>query len=130
MEWWTLLLALVGLVVFLLAALRRAEPDADPPTSKGAPPAYRQCPLCGHWLRPGETVHSTMFQKGKDSLMDIWGCPYCRPDSSRKDGSVRLCPVCRRALDPDESVPARVFRRPDKMHIHVLGCKVCRRVAY
>ncbi len=127
MEWLILLLALAALGVFLWSEGHRPRSPTTIAHKSSPVEAFRVCPLCNHLLHKGETVHSYVFHKGKDSLMEIVGCPYCRPDSPKNDGSPRRCPVCRRSLDPDETVPARIFRRPNKMHVHVLGCRVCRR---
>jgi len=62
-----------------------------------------------------------------DKIMEISGCPHCRPPSELR----RRCPVCKKDLRPVDVVTARVFERKKetgtkKTHVHVLGCPRCR----
>jgi hypothetical protein len=88
----------------------------------------RTCPLCGSLLARGEKVHSVVFAtKTQDKIMEISGCPHCRPPAELR----RVCPVCKKDLRPMDVVTARVFERanetgPRKTHVHVLGCPRCR----
>lgn len=130
MEWFLLVVSLLIVAWLLWRGLRSSAASVAPrlePSFEDQSRAFRFCPLCGSALQKGETVYSIMYSKDRDTLMDIHGCPYCRPDSSRRDPSrVRRCPVCRRELEEGETIPARVFRRSLKMLIHILGCKRCR----
>ena len=98
--------------------LRGEEAEGPPPPS----------PHCGSRLAPGERVHSVVFAtKTEDKIMEISGCPHCRPPASLR----RVCPVCKKDLRPTDVVTARVFERknasgPKKTHVHVLGCPRCR----
>ena len=120
-------LALVTAVLFLALAgpRRRASPSVPTPDQESS---GRPCPLCGSSLAPGERVHSVVFStKTQDKIMEISGCPHCRPPSTLR----RVCPVCKKDLRPTDLVTARVFERPQvvgpkKTHIHVLGCPRCR----
>ncbi|MDC7242312.1 MAG: hypothetical protein PQJ50_18305 [Spirochaetales bacterium] len=88
------------------------------------------CPLCGKKLHRGERVHSQIYSKGEDRLMNIYGCPWCypaHPAGARKPERERRCPSCGLPMKESSFAVARVFERPGrKMHVHVLGCPVCR----
>jgi hypothetical protein len=65
--------------------------------------------------------------KTDDKVMEISGCPHCRPPATLR----RVCPVCKKDLRPVDVVTARVFERKNetgskKTHVHVLGCPRCR----
>jgi uncharacterized protein with PIN domain len=118
-------LAVVTALLFLLLAGPKRTRDPEPVVIEG--PERQPCPLCGSRLGPGERVHSTVFAtKTEDKIMEISGCPHCRPPASLK----RLCPVCKKELRPQDIVTARVFERTGasgkKTHVHVLGCPRCR----
>lgn len=82
----------------------------------------KPCPLCGTPLKPGEKVHSVMYPGKPDSLMEIFGCPYCEKPDSRQ---TRICPVCKKEMEAESVLIARVFSKPGKTHVHVLGCSQC-----
>lgn len=118
-------------VVLILLALTFRRRPAGPPALPGEPEAQLQsktCPLCGSVLGPGQRVHSVVYAtKTQDKIMEISGCPSCRPPATQ----ARFCPVCHKELRPAEVVTARVFERPQaegakKTHVHVLGCPRCR----
>ncbi|OQY32685.1 MAG: hypothetical protein B6241_10150 [Spirochaetaceae bacterium 4572_59] len=89
-----------------------------------------ECPLCGKDLHRGERVHSVVYTKGEDRLMNIYGCPWCYKDHPAGHKSAlrdRKCPSCGTPLKEGSFAIARVFERPGKkIHVHVLGCPVCR----
>ena len=90
----------------------------DSAANEGSKP----CPLCGEMLKRGETVHSVLYPGKPDSLMEIYGCPYCEKTGSKNS---RTCPVCKKTMKPDSVLIARVFEKPGKKHVHVLGCSSC-----
>ncbi|MDC7226457.1 MAG: hypothetical protein PQJ61_06805 [Spirochaetales bacterium] len=125
-------LIISGLIVLLiLYYLLRNKPEQNASgrrkyDSKPAEPPTKPCPLCRAALKPGETVHSVLYPGKPDSLMEIYGCPYCEPGKS--SGTVRnkrICPVCKKELSDNGLVIARVFEKPGKKHVHVLGCTDC-----
>jgi len=123
-------LALVTAILFLaIAGPRRSSSGGKAPPYPASEPEVRPtCPLCGSSLARGERVHSTVFSsKTTDKIMEIAGCPHCRPPAVLP----RFCPVCKKELRPQDLVTARVFERknetgPKKTHVHVLGCPRCR----
>lgn len=119
-------LALVTALVFLaLLGPRRSAPT---PSASVSTPSTKPCPLCGSPLAPGERVHSVVFTSTTlDKIMEISGCPHCRPPATLR----RVCPVCKNDLRSADVVTARVFERKNgegaaKTHVHVLGCPRCR----
>lgn len=126
----TVILAVsVALVtVVILVSLLRPRPPLDPKPQAETRPQREPCPLCGSVLQRGERVHSVVFAtKTEDKIMEISGCPHCRPPSEIP----RFCPVCKKALRDKDIVTARVFERTtasgaQKTHVHVLGCPRCR----
>ena len=118
-------LAVVMVLAFLALRSKRPSEVVDTPE---ALPLRQPCPLCGSTLGPGERVHSVVFASSTpDKIMEISGCPHCRPPATLR----RLCPVCKKELRPADVVTARVFERKNetgakKTHVHVLGCPRCR----
>lgn len=114
---------LLMLLAFLLknrinGSVRTEKPQKIGPENLRTKP----CPLCGTLLKPGERVHSVIYPGKPDSLMEIYGCPFCeKPDSPNK----RKCPVCKKIMSADSVLIARVFDKPGKKHVHVLGCTRC-----
>jgi hypothetical protein len=105
----------------------------------------KPCPLCDSMLRKGETVHTVVYSGAKqravgddhdetyttvqqsgveESLVHMFGCPYCYPANQEHP---RVCPVCKDELEADDYIIARMFMRNRKKHVHVLGCTRCRR---
>lgn len=119
-------LAIVTVLVFLALGSPRRSARATPPPPEAV--KRQPCPLCGSALAPGEKVHSVVFTSTtRDKIMEISGCPHCRPPAVLR----RVCPVCKKDLRPADVVTARVFERkngegPAKTHVHVLGCPRCR----
>jgi len=119
-------LAVVTALLFALLGGAKRTRDPVPPVAEA--PDRQPCPLCGSRLGPGERVHSVVFAtKTDDKIMEISGCPHCRPPATLK----RQCPVCKKELRPVDVVTARVFERKSetgakKTHVHVLGCPRCR----
>lgn len=129
----TLLLALfaltvVSVLVFFALRAPKSRPGTEGLTPSPAPSPRQPCPLCGSALGPDERVHSVVFASSTpDKIMEISGCPHCRPPSTVR----RVCPVCKKELRPGDVVTARVFERKSetgakKTHVHVLGCPRCR----
>ncbi len=123
-------LAVLVAVLFLIlggGGKKRTAATAKPSEPSEALDS-RTCPLCGSQLAKGEKVHSVVYAtKTQDKLMEISGCPHCRPPAELR----RVCPVCKKDLRPIDVVTARVFERqnetgPRKTHVHVLGCPRCR----
>jgi len=88
-------LAVVTVLVFWGLFGSRRTSDS---TLESATPVSRQpCPLCGSSLGPGERVHSVVFASStEDKIMEISGCPHCRPPANLR----RVCPVCKKDLRP------------------------------
>jgi len=126
----SIVLALVVAGLLLLVLGRRKPPRPETVVAPATPPGpsgpKQPCPLCGSVLAVGERVHSVVYATTTDKLMEISGCPHCRPPATLK----RLCPVCKKELRPNDVVTARVFERKGetgaKTHVHVLGCPRCR----
>lgn len=97
----------------------------------------KPCPICGTLLTRGERVHTVVYsgepegrtkhdtKRPKDSLVHMFGCPYCYPASKRVP---RVCPVCQSTLSDDGYLIARMFVGESRKHVHVLGCTECRGV--
>jgi len=89
----------------------------------------KPCPICGWTLMPKERVHSILYTSNTDSIMHIFGCPFCykdHPASKFNKTLIRKCPSCKKKLEENEYVIARLFEKPGKNHVHVLGCYRCR----
>ncbi len=118
--------ALLGLAYFFFHG-GKGEKTASPAAGDEE---LTPCPLCGIGLHKGERVHSQIYSRGEDRLMNIYGCPWCyknHPAGSRKPLRERHCPSCGTILKEGSFAVARVFERPGrKTHVHVLGCPVCR----
>lgn len=84
----------------------------------------RPCPICGHMLKRGETVHTKVFPGKSDQIAHIYGCPYCYPVDPENP---RICPVCKKTVPSVGYVVARMFVQGNRRHVHVLGCTGCRR---
>jgi len=118
-----------GLIILLiLYYLLRSKPEhagssKRRKSGKNEPEeSTKPCPLCGEPLKRGQTVHSVLYPGKPDSLMEIYGCPFCeKPGSKNK----RTCPVCKKEMADDSILIARVFEKPGKKHVHVLGCSGC-----
>lgn len=109
-------------------------------TDKHHAPGFHRCPLCGTVLEKSEKVRSVLYPGKPDSMMEIFGCPYCysghfgsvaaaSPDRSKTTRHRRLkprsCPVCKQELPPKGMVYARFFQSTERRHAHVLGCTQC-----
>ena len=130
------LLLIVVIVVWLLRILvkeggaRRQKaslPGRASPAIEGAP--GRPCPLCNTPLERGQRVHSVVYPGKSDKIVEIYGCPNCRPKTGSAKAE-RVCPVCKQTLEEKDYVVGRMFERPnEKKHLHVLGCTRCRKGA-
>lgn len=124
---------MAGVIVWLLRIL--AKSGRQRLGSRGAPGRTKSarlmnapgkpCPLCKTPLAAGERVHSVVFPGKSDKLVEIYGCPHCRPTSGKATAQ-RICPVCKQELDEKGYLVARMFERADRKHVHVLGCTRCR----
>ena len=114
------------IIIMLLMYLFRSRSAGAVTTKKGeklpVQGPTKPCPLCREPLKPGERVHSVLYPGKPDSLMEIYGCPYCEKETSKNK---RICPVCKEEMAADAVVIARVFEKPGKKHVHVLGCSRC-----
>ncbi|MFO8041843.1 MAG: hypothetical protein R6U25_01465 [Alkalispirochaeta sp.] len=130
----TLLLILAGIVAALLISLihlRRSDysalSDRMAGRSRNQLKVMKPCPLCHTLLEPGETVHTVVYsgedKSAQDSVVHMFGCPYCYPANARYQ---RVCPVCRHEIPEDGFVVARMFTKGTRKHVHVLGCTSCR----
>lgn len=124
-------LTVVVLLLFSVLSFKKSGPADEGPQVYMENREYKPCPICQKGLTRGERVHSTIFKGQDDSIMHIYGCPYCyksHPAGGRKySGELRRCPVCKANLPLETMVYARVFEKPGKTHVHVLGCPRCRR---
>lgn len=118
---------LILIIVILL--YNRQEKNLISENSKEESFIGKPCPIC-HWpLKPNERVHSHLFRNGEDSIMHIYGCPYCYKDHPKSKfvvGTQRTCPACKKRVNDGEFIIARLFEKPGKNHVHVLGCYRCR----
>lgn len=119
----------------------RNEPLIYPErTEKSHGPGFHRCPLCGTVLEKSEKVRSVLYRGKPDSMMEIFGCPYCysghfgsaaaaSPDKSKtarhRRMKPRICPVCKQELPQNGMVYARFFQSTERRHAHVLGCTQC-----
>ena len=118
------ILIIILLLRFLLGTASEAASGRKSKKVIEEPPG-KPCPLCRVPLKPGERVHSVLYPGKPDSLMEIFGCPYCEENGRGKPKNKRICPVCRKEMAADSVVIARVFEKPGKKHVHVLGCSSC-----
>ena len=129
MEFVIIALLLAVIIVLLRLGFKAPEKTGvnnkqeDTNTDEGKTPKF--CPLCNTPLSKGENVKSKTYPtESKDTLMDVFGCPYCIPPVGKKE---RICPVCLKKIPADGFVIGRYFIRPDKNHLHVIGCTLCRK---
>jgi hypothetical protein len=110
---------------------------------KAEAPGFHRCPLCGTVLAKTEKVKSVVYPGKPDSMMEIFGCPYCYSGKIGKTGKIgntapnsrsvrttkrlkpRICPVCTREMPANGLVYARFFQSSERRHAHVLGCTQC-----
>ncbi|MDA3957157.1 hypothetical protein [Oceanispirochaeta sp.] len=124
----TILLALI--ISSLRSKNTEESPQSDSYSFYDETDDRHPCPLCEQGLNRGERVHSVIYNRGEDKLMNIYGCPWCyskHPAGYREPHRERRCPSCKTLFKEGHFAIARVFERPGrKMHIHVLGCPACR----
>jgi uncharacterized protein YbaR (Trm112 family) len=134
-----IVLLLIGVVVVWLLRILVKEGGARRRKAPGKRPAAvseteerlpgRPCPLCQTPLERGQRVHSVVYPGKTDKLVEIYGCPNCRPKTGPTKAA-RVCPVCRQTLADTDYVVGRMFQRSNKRkHLHVLGCTRCRKGA-
>lgn len=119
---------LLLLVVLLFYSKNSGKQTYNEPTHD-SPLVGKPCPICGWPLQKNERVHSVVYRAETDSIMHIYGCPYCyeeHPKSKYKTSTIRTCPACKKRLNRKEFAIARLFEKPGKNHVHVLGCYRCR----
>lgn len=84
------------LIIFLLFLLsKQSRTDALSKQNKEIHAVHSICPLCGSGLTRSEKVKSVLFPGKPDSMMEIYGCPYCFPPDNKIK---RICPVCKKEL--------------------------------
>lgn len=89
----------------------------------------KPCPLCLTPLERGQRVHSVVYPGTGDKIVEIYGCPNCRPKGGPTKAA-RVCPVCKQTLEEKDYVVGRMFERTaGRKHLHVLGCTRCRKGA-
>ena len=140
-----LLVALAAVVAILFASLaisrRLVHAVKDNRTSRSRDGLYlmKPCPICGTLLTRGERVHTVVYSgepagrskrdtdaaRPRESLVHMFGCPYCYPSGKRIP---RVCPVCQAILPDKGHLIARMFVNQSRKHVHVLGCTECRGV--
>ncbi|MBN1499951.1 MAG: hypothetical protein JW982_07345 [Spirochaetes bacterium] len=82
------------------------------------------CILCGSYLLKTEKLKSEEYKSETDSLVKVFGCPYCYGPLAVKP---RRCPVCKKVLKDGQYLSGRMFYRNDKKpHLHINGCQNCR----
>jgi hypothetical protein len=126
-----ILAAIVAALLISLIHLRRSDysalADRMAGRSRNQLKVMKPCPLCHTLLEPGETVHTVVYsgdeKDARDSVVHMFGCPYCYPTNDRYQ---RVCPVCRHEIPADGFVVARMFTKGTRKHVHVLGCTTCR----
>lgn len=124
-----LVISFLFLIVVLLFYSKRTPYEniidrEEPVVLTGKP-----CPICQWPLQKNERVHSVIYRTEGDSIMHIYGCPYCyqdHPKSKFQHESIRSCPACKKPIKKGEFIIARLFEKPGKNHVHVLGCYRCR----
>ncbi len=124
---------------------RRPGKDQDGPliyperSAEPHGPGFHRCPLCGTVLEKSEKVRSVLYPGKPDSMMEIFGCPYCYSgpvgssgqgrssshSAARRRLKPRICPVCKKELSENGLVYARFFQSSERRHAHVLGCTQC-----
>ncbi len=133
-----------AVIIYLLHVMKRLKKDDYSALanrmarhSRSSLAVLKPCPLCGAMLERGERVHTVVFSRDpvdpsgrprppriKESMVHMFGCPYCRPPEGTRR---RTCPVCKRTIRGDGFAIARMFERDDKRkQVHVLGCTECR----
>lgn len=132
-----------AIIVYLLHIMARLKKDDYSALanrmarkSRSTLAVLKPCPLCQTMLSRGERVHTVVFSgqplgapgrprppRIKESMVHMFGCPYCRPPQGVQR---RICPVCKRAIREDGYTIARMFERDGRKHVHVLGCTECR----
>lgn len=124
-----LVISILFLIIILLFYNNIHETKNDIVDSTQSILSGKPCPICQWPLQKNERVHSTIYRSKGDSIMHIYGCPYCyidHPKSRYKPNNIRTCPACHKELKPREFAIARLFEKPGKNHVHVLGCYRCR----
>jgi predicted nucleic acid-binding Zn ribbon protein len=133
------LVVLVAALLFSMLQLKRQDYSALANHMAGRTreqlKVMKPCPLCGTLLQPGERVHTVVYsgpapgarrqdqERPRDSVVHMFGCPYCYPPGERYH---RTCPVCGKTIPADGYVVARMFQKNQRKHVHVLGCTECR----
>lgn len=119
------ILFLIVIVLFYVKSNKIEEPIA----AEKSPLTGKPCPICQWPLQKNERVHSIIYRSEGDSIMHIYGCPYCYKDHPKpkfRMETIRTCPACKKPLLTKDFAIARLFEKPGKNHVHVLGCYRCR----
>ena len=121
-----LVISLLFIIIIVLFYANNSKNEIE--TKIDTPLTGKPCPLCSTLLQKNERVHSIVY-RGEDTIMHIYGCPYCyedHPKSKFKVETQRVCHACNKPISKKEYVIARLFEKPGKNHVHVLGCYRCR----
>lgn len=124
-----LVISILFLIVILLFYAKSSSNENITTDRQESTLTGKPCPICQWPLQKGEKVHSIIYQSESDTIMHIYGCPYCykdHPKAKYQEGSIRTCPACKKTLGKKEFAIARLFEKPGKNHVHVLGCYRCR----
>ncbi len=120
------LIAVILILMQFKSRLTKTSRKEKKPAAVETGKPSKFCPLCNSPLSRGENVRSKVYPAGeKDSLMEVYGCPYCLPPAGKEN---RICPVCSKVLPKDGYVIGRYFVKPGKRHLHILGCTLCRKI--
>jgi len=123
-----LVFSILFLIIILLFYTKGSYKEIEQVATEQLP-IGKPCPICQWPLQKNERVHSIIYRSKGDTIMHIYGCPYCykeHPKTKYKEKSQRICPSCKKELQSKEFVIARLFEKPGKNHVHVLGCYRCR----
>jgi hypothetical protein len=102
--------ALVLIAAFFRFAVHHLYLRQTPPALKPAPAAVHgkwiPSVLCGAVFAKGEKLHSKEIVREKDSIVHMYGCPYCDGD---KGSNCKTCPVCEKPMRRDEYLIGRMW---------------------
>jgi hypothetical protein len=90
-----------------------------------ASPAKKKVPciLCGSLLEKRENIKSKKYETDRDTMVHIFGCPYCYGDAALRQ---RTCPVCKKQMRPEGYLIGKMWKtKKGKLHLHVSGCTIC-----
>jgi len=117
---------LTGVIIFyLIGRTKKIDKNIDTLISNDTLPKKPKIPciMCGSHLRKGENLKSEEFKGNNESIIHMYGCPYCYgPTAAQK----RICPVCKKNMPKDGYLIGRMWiKKNGKKHLHIQGCTVC-----